>query len=127
MPRKRLSRPTDGELEILRVLWDEGPCSVRQVQEVLGRTREVGYTTVLKLMQIMTEKGLVSRDESQKSHVYHCRASREKTQKQLVRDLIVRAFGGSAEKLVMQALSAEDVSEEELAEIRGFLDSLGKG
>lgn len=126
MTKRKTPRPTDAELEILRVLWDEGPSSVRQVQEILGRSREVGYTTVLKLLQIMTEKGLVVRDESQRSHIYSPRQSQQKTQRQLVRDLISRAFGGSAEKLIMQALSAQKVSSEELAEIRDMLEELGE-
>jgi predicted transcriptional regulator len=124
MPKPKPRRPTDAELEILRVLWEKGPCSVRQVQQVLSQSRDVGYTTVLKLLQIMTEKELVLRDESKRSHVYRSRLSQDKTQRQLVRDLIARAFGGSAEKLVMQALSAKKVSQEELADIREFLDEL---
>ena len=124
MAKRSPARPTDAELEILRVLWDEGPSSVRQVQEVLGRAREVGYTTVLKLLQIMTEKGLVLRDESQRTHIYRARHRQDKLQRQLVMDLLSRAFGGSAEKLVVQALSAKKLSSEELAEIRGVLDEL---
>lgn len=124
MSRRTSPRPTDAELGILRVLWDEGPSSVRQVQEVLRRSREVGYTTVLKLLQIMTEKGLVVRDQSQRSHVYRPRLSQDKTQRQLVGDLMARAFGGSAEKLILQALSAKNVPGRELVEIREFLDNL---
>lgn len=126
MSKETTPRPTDAELEILRVLWEEGPSSVRHVQEVLGRSREMGYTTVLKLLQIMNEKGLVLRDESQRSHVYRPRHTQDKTQRQLVGDLMARAFGGSAEKLIMQALSARTVSREELAEIRSLLDQLGE-
>ena len=124
MPKRKVPQPSDGELEILQVLWEEGPSTVRQVQEVLCRRREVGYTTALKLMQIMTEKGLVLRDESQRSHIYHSRFSREHTQQQLVGNLMSKAFGGSAEMLVMQALSAKKVSREELAEIRKLLNEL---
>lgn len=120
----RLPRPTDAELDILRVLWDLGPSTVRQVQEELSRLRDVGYTTALKLLQIMTDKGLVVRDESQRSHIYRTKQQAEVTQKQLVKDLAVRAFGGSTEKLVMQALSANKSSPEELAEIRRMLDEL---
>jgi predicted transcriptional regulator len=111
-------------LEILQVLWDDGPSTVRHVQEVLCRRREVGYTTALKLMQIMTEKGLVLRDESQRSHVYRPRFSRDSTEQQLVGELMSKAFHGSAERLVMQALSSKKVSQEELAEIRKLLDEL---
>src|ERR1700730_10630353 len=99
------SRPTSGELEILRVLWNRGPSTVRGVHEAL-RERRVGYTTVLKLLQIMTEKGLVKRDESQRAHVYQARIPQEQTQTQLVGDLVDRAFGGSPGRLVMQALSS---------------------
>ena len=106
------------------MLWEEGPSSVRHVREVVARSREVGYTTILKLLQIMTEKGHVLRDESQRSHVYRPRLSQDKTQRQLVGDLMARAFGGSAEKLILQVLSAKKVSQEELAEIREILDSL---
>ena len=126
MSKRSPPRPTDAELEILRVLWDTGPSSVRQVQEALGRSREVGYTTVLKLLQIMTEKGHVVRDESQRTHIYRPRVSQNKTQRQLVGDLMARAFGGSAEKLILQALSAKKISQEELAEIRDMLDQLGE-
>jgi predicted transcriptional regulator len=91
-------RPTDAELAILRVLWERGPSTVRQVHEVLSRERPGGYTTALKLLQIMTEKGLVRRDETDRTHVYHPRLSEEQTQRQLVRDLLERAFGGSSSK-----------------------------
>lgn len=117
-------RPTDAELAILRVLWDQGPCTVRQVHEVLLRYRDTGYTTVLKLLQIMTEKRLVVRDDSQRSHVYRARYRQEQTQRQLVHDLVSKAFGGSAEKLVMQALRSESVTAEELAHVRQLLDEL---
>src|SRR5262245_26445826 len=115
-------RPTDAELSILRVLWDLGPCTVRQVHEVLSRERTSAYTTALKLLQIMTEKGLVRRDESDRTHVYHARLSQEQTQRQLVRDLLDRAFGGSSSKLVMQALATKRASAEELVQIRRLLD-----
>jgi len=124
MSKRKLPRPTDAELEILRVLWDRGPSTVRHVHETLERVRAVGYTTVLKLMQIMAEKGLVLRDESQRSHVYRPQLKEEATQKQLLRDLMQRAFAGSAEKLVMQALSTKKVTAKELAEIRKLLDEL---
>jgi predicted transcriptional regulator len=106
----------------LRVLWDRGPCTVRQVHDVLSRERPAAYTTSLKLLQIMTDKGLVSRDERDRSHVYHAKLTEEQTQRQLVRDLLDRAFGGSATKLVMQALAARRASAEELSEIRRLID-----
>jgi predicted transcriptional regulator len=123
MSRDVLPRPTDAELAILRVLWERGPSTVRQVHEVLSRERPTAYTTALKLLQIMTEKGLVRRDESERTHIYHVRLSEEQTQRQLVRDLLDRAFGGSASKLVMQALSARRATPEELGEIRRLLDA----
>ena len=113
-------RPTDGELEILRVLWDSGPSTVRDVAEALGRTN--AYTTVLKLLQIMTEKRLVQRRESGRLHIYTAASSRVVTQRYLVRDLLRRAFDGSAAQLVMQALSTAKASPEELADIRKLLD-----
>ena len=122
MAKRSVPRPTDGELAILTVLWQRGPSTVREVHEVLARRQSTGYTTTLKLLQIMTEKGLVRRDESNRSHVYEARSSEERTQKQLVHDLLDRAFGGSVEKLVMQALEAKRASTEELAQIRRWLD-----
>jgi len=122
-----LSRPTDAELAILRVLWSRGPSTVRQVHEALSRERETGYTTVLKLMQIMTEKGLVERDESERTHVYQARFTQEATQQRLVSDLLDKAFGGSASQLVMQALAAKPASADELAQIRRLLDELEGG
>jgi BlaI family transcriptional regulator, penicillinase repressor len=121
---KKLPRPTDAELAILRVLWSEGPRTVRQVHEVLSREKDTGYTTVLKLMQIMADKGLVTRDETARTHVYIAACSEDKTQRQLVGDLLERAFGGSARKLVMQALSARRASPDEIAEIRQLLDQM---
>jgi BlaI family transcriptional regulator, penicillinase repressor len=122
-----LSRPTDAELAILRVLWSRGPSTVRQVHEALSRERETGYTTVLKLMQIMTEKGLVERDESERTHVYQARFTQEQTQQRLVNDLLEKAFGGSASQLVMRALAAKPASADELAQIRRLLDELEGG
>jgi predicted transcriptional regulator len=127
MTRNSLPRPTDAELTILRVLWETGPCTVRRVHEVLSRERPVAYTTALKLMQIMTDKGLVSRDERDRSHVYHAKLTEEQTQRQLVRDLLDRAFGGSASKLVMQALAARRASAEELTEIRRLIEKSDEG
>lgn len=121
---ERIPRPTDAELAILRVLWERGPSTVREVHDALSATQATGYTTVLKLMQIMTEKGLVVRDESERAHVYEARHSQQKMQRQIVSDVIERAFGGSPAKLVMQALSGRKASSEELNEIRELLDKL---
>jgi BlaI family transcriptional regulator, penicillinase repressor len=115
-------RPTDAELAILRVLWERGASTVRQVHEALAKTRDTGYTTTLKLMQIMADKGLVKRNETARSHVYSASAGEEQTQRQLVQDLVDRAFGGSAAQLVLRALSAEGASEAELKEIRKLID-----
>jgi predicted transcriptional regulator len=115
-------RPTEAELEILRVLWERGPSTVRQVHEVLAAARDTGYTTTLKLMQIMADKALVTRDESTRTHVYTARVSQETTQRQLVNDLVDRAFGGSAAELVLRALSSHKTSDEELQEIRRLID-----
>ena len=114
MAKPTLPRPTDGELAILRVLWARGPSTVRQVHDVLSRDRPAAYTTTLKLLQIMTEKGLVRRDDADRSHVYESRMTEGQTQRQLVRDLLDRAFGGSASKLVLQALAARRSTPEEL-------------
>jgi BlaI family penicillinase repressor len=128
MPETELPRPTDAELEILKVLWRRGPSTVREVFETLGESKTTGYTTVLKLMQIMADKGLVVRDESERAHRYEPAAPEDETQRKLVGDLLRKAFDGSAKKLVMQALSAERASAEELSEIRRMLDDLeGKG
>lgn len=114
--------PTEAELEILRVLWDNGPSTVRDVHERVGRRRAVGYTTVLKLMQIMLEKRLVERDTGQRSHVYTARVARGATQGALVSDLLERAFGGSAAALVQRALESSPASASELAEIRRMIE-----
>lgn len=114
-------RPTDAELAILRVLWERGPSTVRQVHEALAGTRDTGYTTTLKLMQIMAEKGLVDRNETDRTHVYSASAGQEQTQRVLVKDLVDRAFGGSAAALVLRAL-AESTSDDELQEIRRLID-----
>jgi BlaI family penicillinase repressor len=115
-------RPTDAELRILQALWARGPSTVRQVNEELGS--DAGYTTTLKLLQIMTEKGLTRRDESEKTHVYCARRPATETRKQLIRDLLDRAFGGSASEMVLQALSAKSSSREELAEIRKMIEEM---
>jgi len=117
-------RPTDAELAILRVLWERGPSTVRQVHDVLvARVGPTAYTTALKLLQIMTDKGLVRRDDTDRTHVYTSRLSEEQTQRQLVRDLLERAFGGSASKLVMQALNAKRATAEEMVEIRRLIEA----
>jgi predicted transcriptional regulator len=121
MGRLRL-RPTDSELAILRTLWERGPSTVRQVHEALADTRDTGYTTTLKLMQIMADKGLVKRDESARTHVYAALATEQQTQRQLVRDLVDRAFGGSAAALVLHALNGDGASPAELKEIRKLID-----
>ncbi len=127
MAKASFPRPTDAELAILKVLWQRGPSTVRQVYEALNADRPTGYTTALKLLQIMTDKGLVRRDESQRTHVYAARPSEEQTQRQLLDDLLRRAFDGSAQKLVLQALAGRQTSPAELAEIRRLLDQLDGG
>jgi predicted transcriptional regulator len=116
-------RPTPAELAILRILWEKGASTVRQVHEALGRA-QTRYTTVLKQLQIMSDKGLVIRDKVQRSHVYQARFQEEHTQRQLVGDLVDRAFGGSATRLVRQALSARPASARELAELRRIINQL---
>ena len=115
-------KPTDSELAILRILWERGPSTVRQVHEALVEARETGYTTTLKLMQIMADKGLVTRDEATRTHIYSAAAGQAQTQQQLVQDLVNRAFGGSAAALVLRALSTETPSDAELREIRRLID-----
>ena len=127
MPEAELPRPTDAELEILKVLWRRGPSTVREVFETLGENKVTGYTTVLKTMQIMAEKGLVVRDESERAHRYEPAAPEDETQRRLVGDLLRKAFDGSAKKLVLQALSTERASADELGEIRRLLDELERG
>ena len=124
MAKQNTPQPTVRELTILGILWDNGPSTVRDVNDAMNKGKAVGYTTTLKLMQIMTEKGLLIRDESQFKHIYKPAISQERTQKQLVGDLLERAFSGSAEKLVMRALSAKKVSAGELAKIRKILDEM---
>jgi BlaI family penicillinase repressor len=119
-------KPTESELEILQVLWDKGQASVREVHEELLKTKEAGYTTTLKLMQIMHEKGLVKRDDSVKTHIYQAAVSREKTQKHLLGKMIDTLFGGSPTQLVMQALGNHKASASELEEIQKLLDNLKK-
>ena len=120
--QSKLPRPTEGELAILRVLWDGGPATVREILGTLNQTKPTGYTTALKLLQIMTEKGLVERDESVRPQIYRPSCPQEQTQRQLVRDLLQRAFGGSVRALVLQALATKKSSPEELAAIEKLLD-----
>ena len=117
-------RPTAAELEILGVLWEHGPRSVREILHILNESKTTGYTTVLKLLQIMTEKGLVKRDETQRPQIYRARYAREHTQRQLLHDLVQRAFGGSVKVLVLQALASRKSSPEELEEIEKLLDRM---
>lgn len=127
MPRPSSSRPTDAELEILGVLWEKGAATVREVHESLAARKPTGYTTVLKFMQIMTDKGLLTRREEHRVHLYEAAVPREATQSDLVRDLAQRAFGGSALELAMRALETNRASSQELAQIRELLDQVEKG
>lgn len=121
-------RPTEAELAILNILWQRGPCTVRDVHDEMSTRGRIGYTTILKLLQIMHEKGLVLRDESERAHVYRPKRSQEQTRGQLVRDLVNRAFDGSASQLMMSLLGNGKVaSPEELASIRQMLDEVGSG
>ncbi len=126
MARSRSNLPTDGELAILRVLWADGPSSVREIHQTLEKKRRIGYTTVLKLMQIMTEKGMIDVDKTVRPQIFKTVRSRRQTQSQLVRDLLDRAFGGSAGGLVLQALSTKMATPEERRQIRELLDRLEK-
>ena len=121
-------KPTESELEILQILWKNGTATVRDVHEELAQSKDVGYTTTLKLMQIMHEKGLVKRDESMRTHVYQPAVNKEKTQKHLLTKMIDSLFGGSSTQLVLQALGGgeQKVSAEELAQIQTLIDNLKK-
>jgi predicted transcriptional regulator len=121
-PGRELPRPTEGELELLRILWQRGAATVRDLHEEVSQTRPLGYTSVLKLLQIMTEKGLVEREESGKAHVYRAAATERATQDQLLRDMSRRLFAGSAAQLAMHALSLQPVNERELEELRILLE-----
>ena len=120
-------RPTDAELEILTVLWSTGPTTVREIHSVISRRRQAQYSTVLKFLQIMSEKGLVRRDEKQRAHIYEATRPREWTQRQLAGDLLERAFAGSAKALLLGALSARKATKGELAELRKLLNEYRKG
>lgn len=119
-------KPTEGELEILQVLWQKGKATVREVHEIILQTKDAGYTTTLKLMQIMFEKGLVLRDDSAKTHIYQANVSKEKTQSQFVGKMITSLFGGSSSQLVMQALGSQAPTKEEIDEIQQYLSNLKK-
>jgi predicted transcriptional regulator len=122
-----MPRPTEGELELLRILWDKQPATVRDVYEAQNETRAVGYTTVLKLMQIMTTKGLVVRDEANRAHLYRAAVSQDETQNELLKDLSVRLFSGSAAQLALHALAMEPASADELEAIRVLIDQKRAG
>lgn len=119
-------KPTESELEILQILWDSGEATVREVHDVLSKRKSAGYTTTLKLLQIMYDKGLVTRDDSIKSHVYKAAVSRKKTQKQFLDKMIKGLYSGSSAQLVMQALGQQKASKEEIVEIQKYLDGLKK-
>jgi len=127
MATKQIVRPTKLELTILKVLWEAGPRSVREIQNILDESKPTGYTTVLKMLQIMTEKGLVERDESVRPQIYRARYSQEQTQRHLVSDLLQRAFGGSVKALVMQALASKKSSAKDLDAIEKLLDRIEGG
>lgn len=128
MPKKGPPKPTDAELQILRVLWDRGASTVREVQRELNVTKPTGYTTVLKTLQIMTEKGLVRRNEKERAHVYEAQFAQHLTQRQMVSDLLNRVFDGSASNLLLHALASKKAaSRDELAQIRQILDELERG
>ena len=124
---RKLPKPTEAELTILRVLWQRGPSTVRQVHQALNEVKETGYTTALKFLQIMHEKGLVSRDEAPYAHVYEARLPKAHSQRTLVADLLDRAFEGSMTGLVLQALSSRKATPQELAEIRKVLKDYERG
>src|SRR5262245_51818796 len=125
--RQSLPRPTESEFDILSILWDHGPATVRQVHDYLSQTKPSQYTTTLKLMQIMAEKGLLGRDETDRSHVYHPRIQREQVQQQMAAHLMDRVFGGSARGLLQGALGVKRASKKELAELRQIIEEHEKG
>ena len=120
-------KPTDSELQILQILWKSGPSTVKTIHEELSKDKDAGYTTTLKIMQIMHEKGILDREKDGRTHIYHARVSKEDTQKQIVKKLLDTTFSGSAAQLVMQALGNHKTSEEELKQIRKFLDNMEGG
>ena len=127
MPRKPSSQPNDVELAILRALWERGPSSVREVHDTLKRSRETGYTSTLKMMQVMLEKGLLKRDESRRPQVYRPAVPEAQTQRKILHELIQKVFGGSARKLVLRAVESHRIDKDELTEIRDLLKQLERG
>lgn len=128
MAAPKLIKPTESELEILQILWEKGVATVREVHERLAVTKDVGYTTTLKLMQIMNEKGIVKRDDSMRTHIYQAAVNKEKTQKHLLNKMIDNLFGGSSTQLVIQALGDDNhkTSQQEIDTIQALLDNLKK-
>ena len=120
---KKAPKPTESELEILSVLWNEGSATVREIHETISQQRDIGYTTVLKMMQLMYEKGLLTRDESSRAHVYEPAVAETQTQKTMMLDFVDRVFGGSAQKMVMSALESKTTSKEELSEIKRMIET----
>jgi BlaI family transcriptional regulator, penicillinase repressor len=127
MKNQAVQKPTVSELEILRVLWERGPSTVREVHEILNERKPTGYTTVLKLLQIMTEKNLVQRDETKRAHVYKAGLPAENTKRQLAGDVLQRVFEGSASQLMMHALAGHKASRDEIEELRRLLDEYERG
>ncbi|MDR3679248.1 MAG: BlaI/MecI/CopY family transcriptional regulator [Flavipsychrobacter sp.] len=117
-------KPTDSEVEILSILWEHGPASVRDVHDILSRKKDAGYTTTLKLMQIMLQKGLLERDETNRSHVYKAAVNKEQTQKQILKRIIDQVYNGSAAQLVMQALGKHETTSDELEQIKAYLEKI---
>jgi len=126
MSKKKYIKPTDSELEVLQILWQKEPCTVRLVNDILNQKKVVGYTTTLKIMQIMAEKGLVERDTSSRTHLYTANVSETNTQKGLLQQFLTSTFRGSAMKLVLQALGDNDTSKEELEEIKALIEQKEK-
>jgi predicted transcriptional regulator len=124
MPNLKLNKPTESEMEILQILWEEGPSTVREVHEILSGTKESGYTTTLKLMQIMHDKGMLSRNDESKTHIYSALIKKESVQKQVVGNMINGLFKGSSAKLVMHALGNHRASSEEIGEIKKYLNEM---
>jgi len=124
MPNLKLNKPTESEMEILQILWEEGPSTVREVHEILSGTKESGYTTTLKLMQIMHDKGMLSRNDESKTHIYSALIKKESVQKQVVGNMIKGLFKGSSAKLVMHALGNHRASSEEISEIKKYLNEM---
>ncbi|OEK06961.1 BlaI/MecI/CopY family transcriptional regulator [Roseivirga misakiensis] len=122
-----MTKPTESELEILRILWAKGPSSVRAVNDIINESKDSGYTTTLKIMQIMVQKGLVDRDESSRTHIYRALIGQEKVQTAMLDKLMDTAFGGSASQLVLQALGRGDTSKQELEEIKALIKKLENG